>query len=177
VLFRSVKEFEEYLAKSLHDALVAELRWSPDDGPNRRRAALEGALAKQRTKEEEATLEELGFFRGHGRLASGMGTVIDAANLFLLRRLVLDDELATPGYFCRNHHFLSLTPGPCPFDSLPLLASENVVDELVEFARLHGVEVMLVVQRRDLLVRYGGVAGVLLTAVPLEELRAVSVTS
>jgi peptide chain release factor subunit 1 len=172
-----VKELEEYLAKSLQDALIAELRWSPDDGPNRRRAALEEALAKQRTKEEEATLEELGFFQGHGRLASGLGRVIDAANLFLLRRLVLDDQLATPGYFCRNHHFLSLTSGPCPFDSLPLLASENVVDELVEFARLHGVDVMLVTQRRDLLARYDGVAGVLLTAVPLEELQAVSVTS
>jgi peptide chain release factor subunit 1 len=172
-----VKEFEEYLAKSLHDHLLAELHLSPDDGPNRRRAVLEEALAKQRTKEEAAALEELGFFQGHGRLATGLEVVLDAANLFLIRRLVLDDELARPGFFCRNHHFLSLRPGPCPFDSLPLLATENVVGELVEFARLHGVEVMLVVHSRDQLARYDGVAAVLLTAVPLEELRAVSVTS
>src|SRR5713101_4182130 len=91
-----LKEFEDYLPKALHDHLVAELHWSPDDGPNHRRAALEEALAKQRTKEEEATLEELGFFQGHGRLASRLETVIDAANLFLVRRLVLDDELARP---------------------------------------------------------------------------------
>jgi peptide chain release factor subunit 1 len=172
-----VKEFEEYLAKSLRDHLLGELKWSPEDGPNERRADLEEALRKQRTKEEEAALDELGFFQGHGRLATGLEIVIDAANLFLVRRLVLDNELSTPGYFCRNHHFLSLTPGACPFDSVPLLPSENVVDELVEFAHLHGVEVMLVENRRDLLARYDRVAGVLLTAVPIEELRAVAVTS
>jgi peptide chain release factor subunit 1 len=172
-----LSEFKEYLNKPLHDHLLGELHLSPDDGPNRRHALLDEALAKQRTKDEVLALEELGFFQGHGRLATGLELVLDAANLFLMRRLVLDDQLASPGYVCRNHHFLSLTPGSCPFDGLPLLARENVVNELVEFARLHGVEVMLVVQRRDLLDRYDGVAGVLLTAVPLEELRAVSVTS
>ena len=172
-----VKEFEDYLAKSLRDHLVAELRWSPDDGPNRRRAALEEALAKQRKKEEEAALEELGFFQGHGRLAAGLEKVLDAANLFAMRRLVLDDELARPGYVCRDHHFLSLTPGSCPFDGQALLTADNVVDELVEIARLHGVEVTLVGQRRDLLARYEGVAAVLLTAAPLEELATVGVTS
>ena len=172
-----VKEFEDYLAKSLRDHLVAELRWSPDDGPNRRRAALEEALAKQRKKEEEGALEELGFFQGHGRLAAGLETVLDAANLFMMRRLVLDNELASPGYVCRDHHFLSLKPGSCPFDGQALLTAENVVDELVEIARLHGVEVMLVEQRRDLLARYEGVAAVLLTAAPLEERTTVGVTS
>jgi hypothetical protein len=58
-----------------------------------------------------------------------------------------------------------------------LLTAENVVDELVEIARLHGVEVMLVEQRRDLLARYEGVAAVLLTAAPLEERTTVGVTS
>jgi peptide chain release factor subunit 1 len=172
-----LKEFEEYLSKALHESLVAELHLSPDDGPNRRHALLDEALAKQQAKDEDAALEQLGFFQGHGRLATGLEVVLDAANLFLVRQLVLDDELATPGYFCRNHHFLSLTPGSCPFDGLPLLATENVVNELVEFSRLHGIDVMLVVQRRDQLARYGGVAGVLLTAVPLTELRAVSVTT
>ena len=172
-----LKEFEEYLGKALREHLLAELHLSPDDGPNRRHALLDSALAKQQSKDEEAVLEQLGFFQGHGRLATGLEVVLDAANLFLIRELVLDDDLATPGYFCRNHHFLSLTPGSCPFDSLPLLATENVVNELVEFARLHGVDVMLVMQRREQLARYDGVAAVLLTAVPVEKLRAVSVTS
>src|SRR5713101_5782334 len=172
-----VTEFEDYLPKSLHDRLVGELHLSPDDGPNQRHAALQEALAKQRKKEEEATLAELGFFQGHGRLAAGLERVIDAANLFLMRSLVLDNELARPGYVCRNHHFLSLTTGLCPFDNQALLSAENVVDELVEVARLHGVEVMLVMQRPELLAPYGGAAAVLLTAVPIDELRTVSVTS
>jgi len=172
-----VKEFEDYLAKSLHDHLIAELKWSPDDGPNQRRAALQEALAKQRKKEEEEVLGELGFFQGHGRLAAGLEKVLDAANLFLMRQLVLDNELARPGYVCRDHHFLSLNSGSCPFDGQPLLSAENVVDELVEIARLHGVDVMLVEQCRDLLARYDGAAAVLVTAAPLEELATVSATS
>ncbi len=172
-----VTEFEDYLPKSLHDRLLGEFHLSPDDGPNQRHAALQEALAKQRKKEEEATLAELGFFQGHGRLAAGLERVIDAANLFLMRSLVLDNELARPGYVCRNHHFLSLTTGLCPFDNQALLSAENVVDELVEVARLHGVEVMLVMQRPELLAPYGGAAAVLLTAVPIDELRTVSVTS
>jgi peptide chain release factor subunit 1 len=172
-----VKEFEDYLPKALHDRLLGELRLSPHDGPKQRHAALQDALAKQRKQEEEATLGELGFFAGHGRLAAGLEKVIDVANLFLMRSLVLDNELATPGYVCRNHHFLSLTPGLCPFDSQALLPAENVVDELVEVARLHGVEVMLVMQRPELLAPYGGIAAVLLTAAPIDELRTVGVSS
>jgi len=172
-----VKEFEDYLAKPLHDNLLAELHLSPGDSPNHRHAALQEALAQQRKKEEEAALGQLGFFKGHGRLAAGLEAVIDAANLFLMRQLFVDSELARPGYTCRNHHFLSLKSGSCPFDGQALLAAENVVDELVEMARLHGVEVTLVMHRADLLRPYEGAAAVLLTAVPLEELRTVSVTS
>jgi len=174
---RLVKEFEDYLAKPLRDRLLAELQLSPEDGPNQRRDALEAALAKQRAQDEEAALGELGFFQGHDRLAAGLEKVLDAANLFLMRRLVIDSELARPGYVCREHHFLALAEGSCPFDGQALVPAENVIDELIEMARLHGVEVMLVGQRRDLLAPYDGAAAVLVTAVPMEELRTVSITS
>jgi hypothetical protein len=174
---RLVKEFEDYLPKSLRAKLLTHLRLSPDANPNQRREAIGRALAEARKREEEAALGELGFYKGHGRLAAGLETVIDAANLFLMRQLFLDERLSRAGYVCRTHHFLSLTPGACPFDNQPLLPAENVIDELVEFARLHGVEVMLVMHRQDLLGPYDGVAAVLVTAAPIDELRAVSVTS
>jgi len=174
---RITREFEDYLPKSLRDRLLTRVSLSPDANPNQRRAAIDGALADERKREEEAAVGELGFYNGHSRLAAGLEPVIDAANLFLMRQLFVDDRLARAGYVCRNHHFLSLTPGPCPFDNQPLLPAENVIDELVEIARLHGVEVMLVTFQRDLLGPYEGVAAVLVTAVPVDELRAVSVTS
>jgi peptide subunit release factor 1 (eRF1) len=172
-----VKEFEEYLPKALHERIFARLALARDVEPNQRRAALEGALAEQRKREEDAELDELGFFKGHDRLASGLDMVINAANLFLMRRLYVSSELAVPGFVCRNHHYLSITPGPCPFDNQPLLDTEDVIYELIEIARLHGVEVMIVEQRQDLLAPYQGIAAVLVTAAPLEQLRAVSVTS
>ncbi|MEA2668218.1 MAG: peptide chain release factor subunit 1 [Chloroflexota bacterium] len=172
-----VNEFEDYLPKAIRERLLARLQLATDDRTKKRRAALEGALAEARKREEEAALDELGFFKGHGRLAAGLERVIDAANLFVMRQLFLDDRLARAGYVCRTHHFLSLTAGSCPFDNEPLLPAENVIDELVEIARLHGVQVMLVTQRQDLLGPYEGVAAVLVTAAPIDELRAVSVTS
>jgi len=172
-----VKEFEDYIPKAMKERLLVLSRLSPEAGPNQRRAALEGALAEQRKREEAVALGELGFYKGHGRLVSGLELVIDAANLFLMRQLFLDDRLTRAGYVCRSHHFLSLTAAACPFDNQPLQPAENVVDELVEIARLHGVEVLLVMYRQDLLGPYDGVAAVLVTAVPVDELRTVSVTS
>jgi peptide chain release factor subunit 1 len=172
-----VKEFEDYLPKTLRDRLFARLRLSPEEGPTRRRFLLDEALAQRRAREEETQLDELGFYQAHGRLAAGLETVINAANLFLMRRLFVSDQLAKAGYVCRNHHFLSLTAGPCPFDREELRPAENVVDELVEIARLHGIQVMLVMRRLDLLASYQAVAAILVTAVPLGELRVVDVTS
>jgi hypothetical protein len=172
-----VREFEEYLPKALHERIFARLSVSPDDGPNQRRSALESALADQRKREEEAELGELGFYQGHDRLAAGPDMVLGAANLFLMRRLFVSSELAGPGYVCRNHHYLSLAPGSCPFDNQVLLDAEDVIDELIEIARLHGVDVMIVDQRQDLLAPYHQIAAVLVTAAPLDQLRTVSVTS
>ena len=66
-----VKEFEDYLPKALQDRLLARTSLSIEDGPNRRRAAIENALAEQRKKEEAAALDQLGFYQGHGRLPPG----------------------------------------------------------------------------------------------------------
>jgi peptide subunit release factor 1 (eRF1) len=173
-----VKEFEDYLPKALQDSLLPRLHpFAPDASPNQRRAALERALDDERKREEAAALDELGFYQGHGRLAAGLEMVIDAANLFLMRQLFVGDGLARAGYVCRAHHFLSLAAGSCPFDNQQLLPAENVIDELVEIARLHGVQVMLVIHRQDLLGPYDGIAAVLVTAAPIDQLRAVSVTS
>src|SRR5436190_22894261 len=120
-----VKEFEDYLPKALQDRLLARTSLSVEDGPNRRRAAIENALVEQRKKEEEAALDQLGFYQGHGRLAAGLEMVIGAANLFLMRQLYVSDDLAQAGYVCRDHHFLSMKPGACPVDSQPLLAAED----------------------------------------------------
>jgi peptide subunit release factor 1 (eRF1) len=172
-----VREFEAYLPKALQERTFARITLSNDAGPNQRRSALEGALRERRKREEETELGELGFYQGHDRLASGLEMVLSAANLFLMRRLFVSSELAVPGFVCRNHHYLSITPGPCPFDNQALLDTDDMIDELIEIARLHGVDVMIVEQRQDLLAPYQGIASVLVTAAPLEQLRAVSVTS
>ncbi|HYM50874.1 MAG TPA: hypothetical protein VET65_09940 [Candidatus Limnocylindrales bacterium] len=172
-----VKEFEDYLPKAIVERLLARLQLSPRADPDERRSAIEDALTARRRQDEGAALEELGYFQAQDRLARGLEMVIGAANLFLMRQLLVADELTRPGFFCRRHHFLSLKPGSCPFDAQPLEAAENVVDELIEMARLQGVEVLLVRHRQDLLGPYDGAAAVLVTATPLDELRAVSVTS
>src|SRR2546429_4063370 len=81
-----VKKFQDYLPKALQDRLLTRTSLSTEDGPNPRRAAIENALAEQRKKEEEAAIDQLGFYQGHGRLAAGLEMAIGAANLLLLRQ-------------------------------------------------------------------------------------------
>jgi hypothetical protein len=79
-------------------------------------------------------------------------------NRFLTRKLLVSVALRQPGHVCRQHHFLSLGEGTCPFCGAVLLATDNLGDALVEFARLHGVEVVVVEEAPELLAAYGGVA-------------------
>lgn len=172
-----LKEFEDYLPKSLQDRVVGRVQLPPDADANRRRAALDEVLSEQRKKDEESALSQLGFYQGHQRLAAGLEPVINAGNLFLARQLFVEDDLAGSGFICHNHHFLALKAGNCPFDNQPLEGSDSLIDELIEMARLHGVDVTLVSQRKDLLAPYEGIAAVLVTETPVETLRTVEVTS
>lgn len=84
--------------------------------------------------------------------------VLDVVNQFLVRRLFVSVELKQRGHVCRQHHFLSLERGRCPFCGADLLSVENIIDELIEFARLHGVELMVIEERPELLDPHAGVA-------------------
>jgi peptide subunit release factor 1 (eRF1) len=97
----------------------------------------------------------------HEEVVCGLTQVIEALNLFLVRRLIIGESLRPSGFFCRQHHFLSLGHGSCPFCSQPLLPVEDLVDEVVNIARVHGVNVTMVEFREDLLAAYQGIAAIL----------------
>jgi hypothetical protein len=77
---------------------------------------------------------------------------------FLARNMYLSDRLNQPGFACRTHHFLSLEEGTCPFCGAQLVPVDNVADEVIEPALLHGVELTLFEEKPELLEPYGGVA-------------------
>lgn len=164
------EELTAELERLLPDALRATLAGTihpGEQGLGKDRAALvDRVLGDYRDRVETAALDELGLFSGHGLLVSGLRDVLEAVDEFRVRRLFLSDALAAPGFYCREHHFLALAGGRCPFDDSELLPTENVVDELVEFTQQHGVDLMLVVRRKDILESNGGVAGVLYPPAP-----------
>jgi peptide subunit release factor 1 (eRF1) len=165
---RVLAEFEEFLPKSLQGRILTRDTLSPHDDRGRRRAVIEAALDRHREREEEQALADLGRYRAEGQLAVGLEAVLDVANLFLMRALFVSDDLARAGFVCRDHHYLALDPGPCVFCQKDLWPTENVIDELVEFAWLHGVDVMTIRQRQELLRPFGGIAAVLLPVRPIE---------
>lgn len=149
----------ELLPEQWRARVIGEFHPSQEDTRAEREAKVEEIVARHRAGVEAAACENLPQLRAYERLVSGLRDVLDATNQFQVRRLVLRDDLELAGFACREHHFLSLDAGDCPFDSEPLLAVENVVDELVELARQHGVALTFVAQRHDLLEPYAGVAG------------------
>ena len=154
-------ELDRLLPHPLRATLAGMIRPDEHGLDNDRAALVDGVLGDYRERVETAALAELGLFSGHGLLVSGLHDVLDAVDEFRVRRLSLSDALAAPGYFCREHHFLALEGGRCPFDDSELLPAENVVDELIEFTQQHGVDLMLVVRRQDVLDAHAGIAGVL----------------
>ena len=156
-----VAELEALLPNALRTTLAGVVHPSAHGLDIDRAALVDGVLAEYRGRVETAGLDDLGLFAGHGLLVSGLRDVLDAVNDFRARRLFLSDALAAPGYYCREHNYLSVDAGRCPWDDTELLPTESVVDELVEFTQQHGVELMLVVRRQDLLESHRGIAGVL----------------
>ncbi|HEX4579599.1 MAG TPA: hypothetical protein VH498_06310 [Candidatus Dormibacteraeota bacterium] len=161
---RIVSEFRGMLDQPLRDKVVGEVPHSPGDTRAHHAAKVAEVLDRHRDRVEAESLADLGELQGHGLLVAGLPAVLDAANQFLVRRLAISVALEVPGYICTDHHYLALEAGSCPFDSKPLLSVENVVDELVEFARQHGVAVDLIERRQELLDPFGGVAGELYQA-------------
>jgi len=150
---------DEYLHESLKPKIIARILDSPDADARDRRELIEGALRDHRAAKEAKAIESLHDHRPE-ELVYSLRNVINALNLFLIRKLLVSENLHQEGFACKEHHYLSLEAGNCPFDNTKLLAAENVVDEVIEVARLHGVEVLIIKHRQDLLAQYAGIAAI-----------------
>ena len=150
---------DEYLHESLKPKIIARILDSPDADARDRRELIEGALRDHRAAKEAKAIESLHDHRPE-ELVYSLRNVINVLNLFLIRKLLVSETLHQKGFACKEHHYLSLEAGDCPFDNTKLLAAENVVDEIIEVAHLHGVEVLIIKHRQDLLAQYAGIAAI-----------------
>jgi len=150
---------DEYLHESLKPKIIARILDSPDADARGRRELIENALREHRAEKEAKAIESLHNHKPE-ELVSSLRNVINMLNLFLIRKLFVREGLHQKGFACKEHHYLSLEAGNCPFDNTKLLAAENVVDEVIEVARLHGVEVSIIKHRQDLLAQYAGIAAI-----------------
>jgi peptide subunit release factor 1 (eRF1) len=150
---------DEYLHESLKPKIIGRVLDSPDADARDRKELIENALREYRANKEAKAVENL---RNHKpeELASSLRNVINVQNLFLVRKLFVSEGLHQKGFVCKEHHYLSLEAGNCPIDNSKLLTAENVVDEVIEVARLHGVDVLIINQRQELLAEYGGIAAI-----------------
>jgi hypothetical protein len=156
---------EEYLHESLKPKIIARILDSPDAYTGDRKELIENALREHRAQKETKAIESLHNYKPE-ELASSLRNIINTLNLFLIRKLLVSENLHQKGFACKEHHYVSLEPGNCPFDESKLVAAENVVDEVIEVARLHGVEVLIVKHRQDLLAEYAGIAAIHYPAPP-----------
>ena len=150
---------EEFLHQSLKEKVISRIYGAPAADPRDRKGLIESALREYKTTREKSAIEELGQHKP-AEIVSGLRDVIDASNLFQLRKLVVSANLQHEGFVCKQHHYLSLEATDCPFCGNQLLPVENVIDELIEIARLHGVGTTIVEYAQDLLTEYDGIAAV-----------------
>jgi hypothetical protein len=150
---------DEYLHQTLKSKIISRIHGSPVADPRARKDLINQALRDHKARRETSAIKELGE-RQPDKLVFGLRKVIDALNFFLVRDLYVAERLRQKGLVCRQHHYIALEGTECPFDGAKLLPVENVIDEVVEIARLHGVKIMMIEHRQDLLSKYDGVVAV-----------------
>jgi hypothetical protein len=151
---------EEFLHETVRANIIGRIHASPAADPRDRRELIESALAENKAAREATAIEELAPYKPGEQLIFGLPGVIDVFNSFLVRKLVIGEQLRQRGYVCKTHHYLSLEETVCPIGGEKLLPVESIVNEIVEIAYLHGVSIMVVEHRQDLLTRYDGIAAV-----------------
>jgi peptide subunit release factor 1 (eRF1) len=151
---------EGFLHETLKERIISRIYGSPEADPRDRKELIASALRDHRTERETKALEALNDYKPEV-LVSGMRDVIEVCDLFLMRKLFANQDLHQPGLVCKEHHYVSLEETECPFCRARLLPVENVVDEIVEIARLHAVDVTIVEYRQDLMAKYDGIAAVI----------------
>jgi hypothetical protein len=146
-----------FLHESLKAKTISRIDSSPVADPRDRKDLINQALRSHKVKHEIDAIERLNESNPR-ELVCGLPAVIDALNLFMVRDLIVGEGLERPGYICREHHYITLEGTQCPFCNKDLLPVENLIDEIVEIARLHGVKLTIVEHRQELLSRFGGIA-------------------
>jgi len=153
--------FEEFLLQALKERIISRVCGSPVADPRDRRQLIADALREHKAALEVDTTEEIGRYKPGDQVVFGLPAVIEVCNLFLVRRLVVAARLNQAGFVCKNHHYISLQEESCPFCKMRLLPVDNVVDEIVEIARLHAVILTIVNYRQHLMTRYEDIAAVI----------------
>jgi peptide subunit release factor 1 (eRF1) len=153
--------FEGFLHDSLRETIIRRIYGSPAADTHDRKELIESALRDHKAAHEVYSIDELSHYKPVEEVISGLRNVIRACNLFLVRKLVISQSLHQKGFVCKQHHYVSLEDAKCPFCNSKLLPVENVVDEIIEIARLHGVYLTVVEHRHDLLATYEGIAALL----------------
>jgi hypothetical protein len=155
-----MSSLEEFLHETLRAKIVRRIHASPAADPRDRKELIETALADNKAAREATTIEELAEYKPGEQLVFGLPGVIEAFNSFLVRKLVIAEALRQKGYVCKAHRYLSLEEAGCAICGEKLLPVESIVNEIFEISYLHGVSLMVVEHRQDLLAQYGGIAAV-----------------
>jgi hypothetical protein len=153
-------ELTDHLPERTTGRLAGRLPLDPGRDRAELERQLERLLGDHRRTEEEGALQTLGEYQAAGVLVTGLEAVLDVANRFLMRRLFVARGLRQPGFACKEHHYLATAAGSCPFDDAALFPAADLVDELVVFARLYGVELTMVETLPERLQAHGGIAAV-----------------
>jgi hypothetical protein len=161
-----LSSLEEFLHETLRANIISRIYASPAADPRDRKELIETALRDRKAAREAKAIEDLALYKPAEQLVFGLRDVIEVFNSFLIRELVIAENLRQKGYVCKAHHYLSLEERGCPFCYAKLLPAESIVNAIVELAYLHGVSLMIVEYRQDLLTRYGGIAAVTYPRLP-----------
>ena len=161
-----LSSLEEFLHETLRANIITRTHGSPAADPRDRQELIETALRDHKAARETKEIEDLAQYKPGEQLVFGLRDVIAAFNSFLVRKLLIGENVQQKGLTCKAHHYLSLDETDCPFCGTKLLPAQSIVDEIIDIALLHGVSLMIVEHRQVLLTGYDGIAAVTYSHLP-----------
>ncbi len=136
----TLKEFKEFISPSIYKKIIGTHEF-PGKATERQLKDISLIVlenyAKEKESKEKQRMEEI---IGQGKSITGLRGVVEAANRFLVKRLWIDGNKKEKGWVCRDHHFLSVEKGVCPYCKQELEECENICDELIEMAQIYHID-------------------------------------
>ena len=155
----SIGKFRSYLHDYVESKIAGTIDIEPQAPLNEVFERVQKVSLDARRKFETVLLEKFNNMKEANRAVEGINAVLSKLQENWIDTLLLQENYQRKGVFCRNCHFIDLSPQvECPEHGGPLERTQNIIELMLHNALQQGVDVQFIQQPME---KYGDLAAIL----------------